>query len=198
MSLYVVFCRHQWVCSSLLSPQVRWMGKIPALIAVCPLGIFRLEYILNDMLQVSQIQKWNFCEVNLILSKTSFTWSFTCLCWRHVLFCFSHKGWIINIPILACHRYSEWREGSGNHSAKAFWTKLQWHECELRQPCFTTTLCVSVPFKVLSLVPPSLPTHEVQTLSISWTSVTRLPGTPCILPRLHYFWGFQKMLSVYF
>lgn len=79
MLLYVVFCRHQWICSSLLSPQIRWMGKIPALIGDFPLGIFHLEYILNDMLQMSQIQKWNFYEANLLLSKASFTWSFTSL-----------------------------------------------------------------------------------------------------------------------
>lgn len=75
------------------------------------------------------------------------------------MFCFVFlvNGWIISIPVLACHRYSEWREGSGNHSAKAFWTRLQWHEYVLRA-VFSTLLCVSVPFKVLFSVPPS-PAH---------------------------------------
>lgn len=101
-------------------------------------------------------------------------------------FVFLVDGWIISILILVCHRYSEWREGSGNHSARAFWTRLWCHECELRQSCFATVLCVSVSFKVLSPVPPPLPTHKVQTLAVSWTSVTWLPGTDSILPRLHY------------
>lgn len=108
-----------------------------------------------------------------------------CLCWRHVLF-FRVNGWIINITILGCHRYSGQREGSGNLSVKAFWTSLWWHECELRHR-HVLLLCCTYLFllRCFPLYPPPLPAHKVQKLAISWTSVTRLSGTPCILPRWH-------------
>lgn len=96
------------------------------------------------------------------------------------------NGWIINIVSLACHRYSEWREAFDNLSLKAFWTSPWWLKCELRQQYFTTMLYISVPSKVLLPPPTPQPAHKVQKLAISWTSVTRLSGTPCILPRWHY------------
>lgn len=89
---------------------------------------------------------WNFWETNLfILSKTLFTWGFTCPCWRRVLFflCLI-SGWIINLSILACHRYSEWKEGSDNILPRAFWTSLWWHECELRHSHFLLLCCMYV------------------------------------------------------
>lgn len=97
------------------------------------------------------------------------------------------NGWISNITILACRRHSGWREGSGDLSPKAFWTSLWRHECELRHS-HVLVLCCMYLFLLRSfpLYPPPLPTHKVQMLAISWTSVTRLSGTPSILPKWHY------------
>ena len=108
--------------------------------------------------------------------------------------------WIINVTILACHRCSEWREGSGNLLLKAFWTSLSWPECELRHS-HVLPLCWMCLFFLRSfpLCPCPLSAHKVHMLATSWISVNVAVCSSLHPPKVTScsFWGLQKMLSVH-
>lgn len=93
------------------------------------------------------------------------------------------NGCIINIPILGLSQVHWVKRRLWQSLSKGFLNQAAvawvWIKTALFYYCV-----VSVPFKVLSPVPPPLPKHEVQTLTISRTSVTQLPGTPCNPPKV--------------